>query len=106
MSEENVMGIVKKGPVVAIDGPAGTGKSSATKRLADALGFVHVDTGALYRAVAFLTLRKERTNDEPPSDPKKEAEIAIEIARTVNLQFKRMPRKMPKNRIFANSRDL
>lgn len=100
------MGIKKIGPVVAIDGPAGTGKSSATKRLADALGFVHVDTGALYRAVAFLTHRKMRTNDEPPKDPKKEAEIAIEIARSVNLQFKRMPRKVPTNRILANSRDL
>jgi cytidylate kinase len=39
-------------PIVAIDGPAGAGKSTIAKRLADALGFVLVDTGALYRAVA------------------------------------------------------
>lgn len=101
------MGIPKMGPVVAIDGPAGTGKSSATKRLADALKFIHVDTGALYRAVAFLTLRKLLSKDEEASiDPVKEGEIAIDIARRVNLQFRRMPRKVPKNRIFANSKDL
>lgn len=39
-------------PVVAIDGPAGSGKSTASRLLADRLGFVLVDTGALYRAVA------------------------------------------------------
>ncbi len=45
-------------PIVAIDGPAGAGKSTVARRLADALGFVLVDTGALYRAVA---LAAERT---------------------------------------------
>jgi cytidylate kinase len=39
-------------PIVAIDGPAGAGKSTVAGRLADALGFVLVDTGAMYRAVA------------------------------------------------------
>ena len=39
-------------PIVAIDGPAGAGKSTVAKRLADALGFVLVDTGAMYRTVA------------------------------------------------------
>jgi cytidylate kinase len=104
------MKIPKQGPVIAIDGPAGTGKSSATKRLADVLGFVHIDTGALYRAIAFLTLRKElspnREQEALPIDPVKESVIAIKIAREVNLQFKRMPKKVPANRIYANSRDL
>jgi cytidylate kinase len=36
-------------PVIAIDGPAGSGKSTAARLLADRLGFVLVDTGALYR---------------------------------------------------------
>ena len=40
--------------VVAIDGPAGAGKSSVAKRLAQELGYALVDTGALYRAVALL----------------------------------------------------
>jgi cytidylate kinase len=39
-------------PIVAIDGPAGAGKSTVARRLADALGFVLVDTGAIYRTVA------------------------------------------------------
>ena len=39
-------------PIVAIDGPAGAGKSTVARRLADALGFVLVDTGAMYRVVA------------------------------------------------------
>ena len=39
-------------PIVAIDGPAGAGKSTAARRTAERLGFLLVDTGALYRAVA------------------------------------------------------
>ena len=106
MNEAEIMAIPKMGPVIAIDGPAGTGKSSATKRLADALKFVHVDTGALYRSVAFLTLRKEISKDEPPRDQQEEKRIAIETSRHIHLEFKRMPRKVPTNRIFANGRDL
>jgi cytidylate kinase len=44
-------------PIVAIDGPAGAGKSTVARRLADALGFVLVDTGALYRTVALAARR-------------------------------------------------
>jgi CMP/dCMP kinase len=43
--------------VVAIDGPAGTGKSSAARSLAQQLNFIYVDTGAIYRALAFLVDR-------------------------------------------------
>lgn len=43
--------------VIAIDGPAGSGKSSAARRLAQHLGFRYVDTGALYRAVGYAALR-------------------------------------------------
>jgi cytidylate kinase len=41
-------------PVVAVDGPAGAGKSSASKGLAERLGFRHVDTGAMYRVIGVL----------------------------------------------------
>lgn len=41
--------------IVAIDGPAGTGKSSVARFAAEKLGFVYVDTGAIYRALAYLT---------------------------------------------------
>jgi cytidylate kinase len=44
-------------PVVAIDGPAGAGKSTVARRVADTLGFVLVDTGAMYRAVALAATR-------------------------------------------------
>ena len=44
-------------PVVAIDGPAGAGKSTVTQRVADELGYLLVDTGALYRAVALAAQR-------------------------------------------------
>jgi len=43
---------------VAIDGPAGAGKSTIAKRLAGRLGFVYIDTGAMYRAVALWALRQ------------------------------------------------
>jgi cytidylate kinase len=47
----------RKKPIVAIDGPAGAGKSTVARRLAEALGFVLVDTGAMYRAVALAATR-------------------------------------------------
>ena len=45
-------------PVIAIDGPAGSGKSTAARLLARRLGFTHVDTGALYRTVTLLALER------------------------------------------------
>lgn len=48
---------MKRRPVVAIDGPAGAGKSTVTKRVADELGYLLVDTGALYRVVALAAQR-------------------------------------------------
>ncbi len=50
-------------PVIAIDGPAGAGKSTIAAMLADRLGVPHLDTGAMYRAVALLALR---AGIEPP----------------------------------------
>jgi len=45
--------------IVTIDGPAGAGKSSVSRRLADALGFRFLDTGAMYRAIALKGLRHQ-----------------------------------------------
>lgn len=47
-----------RGVIVAIDGPAGAGKSTLSKRVAEALGYTLVDTGALYRAVALWARRR------------------------------------------------
>jgi cytidylate kinase len=46
--------------VVAIDGPAGAGKSTVARALAQALGFTYLDSGAMYRAVALQSLRSGR----------------------------------------------
>jgi cytidylate kinase len=51
--------------VIAIDGPAGAGKSTVARAVADALGFTYLDTGAMYRAVALARLRGE---DAPEVD--------------------------------------
>ncbi len=50
--------------VVAIDGPAGAGKSTIAKRLAGRLGFTYIDTGAMYRAVALWALRQNVAWDD------------------------------------------
>ena len=99
-----MMALPKLGPVVAIDGPAGAGKSSATRRLAEVLGYVHIDTGALYRAVAWLSIQ-QRVLDPADFNTAKTDEIT-EIARKAHLEFKRMPKKNPSNRIFGNGVDV
>jgi CMP/dCMP kinase len=52
--------------VIAIDGPAGAGKSSVSQRLADRLGFTRLDTGALYRAIGLSALRAKVEPEEGP----------------------------------------
>ncbi len=51
--------------IVAIDGPAGSGKSSVAKAIAQELGFLHVDTGAIYRSLAFAALRAGISLEDP-----------------------------------------
>ena len=50
--------------VVAIDGPAGAGKSTVAQLAAKKLGFTYIDTGAMYRAVAWKTLQQQKTVDD------------------------------------------
>jgi len=61
--------------IVAIDGPAGAGKSSISRRLAERLGFAFLDTGAMYRAVALAALRRGLG----PADVKAIAQLAGEL---------------------------
>jgi cytidylate kinase len=70
--------------VIAIDGPAGAGKSSVARAVARELGFTFLDTGAMYRAVGLLTLEDSRP--------------APEIADAIELEVG--------DRIVANGRDV
>ncbi len=46
-----------RGPIITIDGPAGSGKSTTARRLASRLGYAYLDTGAMYRSAALLAAR-------------------------------------------------
>lgn len=70
--------------VVAIDGPAGSGKGTLARRLAERFGFAHLDTGGLYRATALLVL--DASSD--PTDPA----AAAAAARRINLKLLGDPR--------------
>lgn len=65
--------------VIAIDGPAGSGKSTVARALAEHLGLKYLDTGAMYRAVAFAVLRAGGDPDD--------AESTTAIARLVDLDI-------------------
>lgn len=65
---------------IAIDGPAGSGKSTTAKLVAKALGLLPIDTGAMYRAVALKVLREK-------IDPHDEEKV-VEIAGKVNIEQK------------------
>src|ERR1700734_3757312 len=49
--------------IIAIDGPVGSGKSTLARRVAELLGYVYVDTGAMYRALALKALRHKISPD-------------------------------------------
>jgi cytidylate kinase len=59
--------------VIAIDGPAGAGKSTIARAVADRLGFTYLDTGAMYRAVALGA----RESGEPPAAVAEHAQIDV-----------------------------
>ncbi len=69
--------------VVAIDGPAGAGKSTVTRRVAAALGYTVVDTGALYRAVALAAQQAGVSWDDGPGVTR----VASELAERQALRF-------------------
>ncbi|MFB0516094.1 MAG: (d)CMP kinase [Candidatus Neomarinimicrobiota bacterium] len=66
--------------VVAIDGPAASGKTTTARMVARRLGFVHLDTGAMYRAVTFACLE----NRLPP----KESAAMAKLLASLDVQFK------------------
>lgn len=66
---------------IAIDGPAGAGKSSICRRLAEELHYLHVDTGAIYRAVGLFMLRRHKN----PADPAEVLPLLPQVK--IDLQF-------------------
>jgi cytidylate kinase len=71
--------------VIAIDGPGGVGKSTVARRLAERLGFDYLDTGAMYRAVAFAALRRgiDPSDAEPVGNVVDGLELSIEDDKVV-----------------------
>jgi CMP/dCMP kinase len=68
--------------VIAIDGPAGSGKSTVARRLAERLGLEYLDTGAMYRAVTFAALRR----NIDPADAEPVAALASRVDLTVTVE--------------------
>jgi len=68
-----------RGLVIAIDGPSGAGKSTAGRELADRLGYVFLDTGAMYRALALAAMRAGVPLDDAAGLAALAARIPIEL---------------------------
>lgn len=69
----------KKGIIIAIDGPAGAGKSTTAKLLAERLNYKYIDTGAMYRAVTLFALRNAIKPDE--------VERLVDLVNNMNFRF-------------------
>ena len=66
--------------IIAIDGPSGVGKGTVARAVADALGFRHVDTGAMYRGVAWRALHDRVPLDDEPALTALAERLAIETS--------------------------
>ena len=80
---------------IAIDGPAGAGKSSVAKAVAAKLGFIYVDTGALYRSIGINALRHDIATDDAESVSSLLPETKVELRYIDGTQ-----------RVFLNGEDV
>lgn len=87
-------------PIVAIDGPAGAGKSTLARKLAEKLGFTLVDTGALYRTVALAAMRAGVELE----DGKAVTSIALRLVEHRELRFQ--PGEAGKMRVLLLGEDV
>ena len=81
--------------VIAIDGPAGAGKSTVARQVAQQLGFVYVDTGAMYRAVTWRALRGGLDSTD--------AAAVSELTARIDVRFAKSPVGL---RIMADGEDV
>ena len=77
--------------IVAIDGPAGAGKSTVTRLLAERLGFEFLDTGAMYRSVTWCALDRNIPLDDE--------QALAELAQTIKVTF-------VDDQVFVNGQDV
>lgn len=80
---------------IAIDGPAGAGKSSVARMLASQLGYIYLDTGAMYRAITYEALRRGLSEQQP-------AEVS-KMAGQIRMKAEQGKQGM---RIFLNGREV
>ena len=83
------------GLVIAIDGPSGAGKSTVAHLLAERLGYLQIDTGAMYRAVAYLMHSRGIDPDDTAAVERLCRRVDIRLERSGGLQ-----------RVFANGQDV
>ena len=88
--------IMTRSPIVAIDGPAGAGKSTVTKAFAKKMGLIYLDTGAMYRAITWLI----KANQINPED-----ELAIEKAIT-NIKLQLKTKDSGDQEVFINNQEV
>ncbi|MGI8924833.1 MAG: (d)CMP kinase [Fimbriimonadales bacterium] len=92
--------------VIAIDGPAGAGKSTVAKSVAKMLGFRYLDTGAMYRTVALLAMR-ERSQDGPTVERiAKEMQFAFTSPLVGEVVERSEPGDGSRQRVLANGADV
>jgi cytidylate kinase len=84
--------VSEKRIIVAIDGPAGAGKSTLAKRVADKLGFLYINSGAIYRAIALWALRLRVALSD--------VHRLEQLAAAARITF------APGNRVFLNNEDV
>ena len=86
------------GFVIAIDGPAGSGKGTITKCVASKIGFFRLDTGALYRCVTLEVIRNKWEL--------REVSKIVEIARNIQVEFVRNEEMNELDFVFLNGEDV
>lgn len=86
--------------IIAIDGHSSCGKSTMAKQLAQQLGYVYIDTGAMYRVVTLVALRKGWIKNKVPNKAK-----IIEGLKDINISFK-WDQQLGKNTTFLNGENV